>query len=161
MKINILIIFAGFLLCACNGQQTGRLDQREAHYEIHERMDRDLQELERRHSNLKHEHDQWVVGRRDTLPNGSLRTMEQRHTEIEASHAQTIAEHHKLMEEHQAFFETKDNMDIPKDQWRARYKEIEGEHERMEKEHKEMREDHDKMKVEHQNLEAGLSDQEN
>jgi len=157
MRIYILMIFTGLLIWACNGQQTGRLNQREAHYEVHERMARDLQELERRHSNLKHEHDQWVVSRRDTVPNGSLRSLEQRHTEIEAKHAEIIAEHHKRIEEHKAFFETRDNMDIPKDQWRARYKEIEGEHERMEKEHKQMREDHEKMQAEHQIFEEGQS----
>lgn len=153
MRIYNILIFAGLLTWGCNGQTTGRLEQREAHYEVHKLMDKDLQEMERRHSNKKHEHDQWVISRSDTVPTADFQALEQRHTEIEARHSEIIAEHHRMMEEHHAFFETRDDMDIPREQWRARYKEIEVEHERMEKDHKQMRADHEKMEAEHRNFE--------
>jgi len=149
-----LLIFIGLALLGCNGQQTGRLEQREAHYLVHERMERELQELLRRHSNLKHEHDQWVTSQNDTLSNEALKTLEQNHIEMETRHSAIIAEHHELMEEHRAFFEKKDEPGMSQEQWRARYKEIESEHERMEKEHKQIKAEHKAMQAELNNFNA-------
>jgi len=145
----LLVCAAGLMMYGCNGQQTGRLEQREAHYEVHVRMERDLQELMRRHSNLRHEHEQWVAENRDTVPNVALQEMEQRHAALKARHEEIRAEHHRLMEEHHAFFETRDDLDIPKNEWRARYKEVEGDHERMEDEHKQMKKEQEQMHAEH------------
>jgi len=147
-----LLFFAGIILISCNGQQTGRLEQREAHYLVHERMERELQELLRNHSNMKSEHDQWLVNQNDTVPNEAVQSLVQRHHDMEARHSEIIAEHHDQMEEHREFFEKKDQPGMSQEQWRARYKEIEGEHERMEKEHKQMKAEHKELQAERSNL---------
>jgi hypothetical protein len=148
LMTKCFLFFAGIIMMSCNGQQTGRLEQREAHFLVHERMERELQELLRNHSNLKHELDKWLVNQNDTLPNEAVRSLVQKHHDLEARHSAIIAEHHDLMEEHHSFFEKKDQPGMTQEQWRARYKQIEGEHERMENEHKQMKAEHKELQAE-------------
>jgi hypothetical protein len=158
LMTKCLLFFAGLILMGCNGQQSGRLEQREAHYLVHQRMESELQELLRRHSNMKHEHDQWVVRQNDTLQNEALRNLEQKRIEMETRHAAIVAEHHTIMEEHHDFFDKKDQPGMSQEQWRARYKEIESEHERMEKEHKMMKAEHKELEADHRHFDSRSKD---